>query len=102
MVSNSVVRNCDLKKKKKKKEVGEPPLTCSRIRSLLQEPMKSKAPQLHLEYRFYKLLGTHGEYHFRGITLEISRNKLDEFADTVERKKNVIRERIELFKAKVE
>ncbi|XP_057323278.1 casein kinase I isoform X23 [Microplitis mediator] len=23
------------------------------------EPMKSKAPQLHLEYRFYKLLGTH-------------------------------------------
>lgn len=24
--------------------------------------MKSKAPQLHLEYRFYKLLGTHGEY----------------------------------------
>lgn len=25
------------------------------------EPMKSKAPQLHLEYRFYKLLGTHGK-----------------------------------------
>ena len=24
--------------------------------------MKSKAPQLHLEYRFYKLLGTQGEY----------------------------------------
>lgn len=24
------------------------------------EPMKSKAPQLHLEYRFYKLLGSHG------------------------------------------
>ncbi|XP_043604124.1 casein kinase I isoform X3 [Bombus pyrosoma] len=23
------------------------------------EPMRSKAPQLHLEYRFYKLLGTH-------------------------------------------
>lgn len=22
--------------------------------------MKSKAPQLHLEYRFYKLLGSHG------------------------------------------
>jgi hypothetical protein len=28
---------------------------------LSQEPMKSKAPQLHLEYRFYKLLGSHGE-----------------------------------------
>lgn len=25
------------------------------------EPMKSKAPQLHLEYRFYKLLGSHGK-----------------------------------------
>ncbi|XP_037083391.1 casein kinase I-like isoform X3 [Pollicipes pollicipes] len=24
------------------------------------EPMKSKAPQLHLEYRFYRQLGTHG------------------------------------------
>lgn len=24
--------------------------------------MKSKTPQLHLEYRFYKLLGTQGEY----------------------------------------
>ncbi|EJW70232.1 hypothetical protein WUBG_18861, partial [Wuchereria bancrofti] len=23
------------------------------------EPLKSKAPQLHLEYRFYKLLGQH-------------------------------------------
>lgn len=23
--------------------------------------MKSKAPQLHLEYRFYKLLGSHGK-----------------------------------------
>ncbi|KAK6631330.1 Casein kinase I isoform gamma-3 [Polyplax serrata] len=32
------------------------------------EPMKSKAPQLHLEYRFYKLLGSHEGipkvYHF--------------------------------------
>ncbi|XP_026677196.1 casein kinase I [Diaphorina citri] len=26
-----------------------------------QEPMKSKAPQLHLEYRFYKLLGSHDD-----------------------------------------
>jgi len=38
------------------------------FRLLLQEPMKSKAPQLHLEYRFYKLLGTHGEYYFHTIT----------------------------------
>lgn len=30
--------------------------------AIKMEPMKSKAPQLHLEYRFYKLLGTHGEY----------------------------------------
>ena len=28
--------------------------------SAAQEPMKSKAPQLHLEYRFYRQLGTHG------------------------------------------
>jgi casein kinase 1, gamma len=25
------------------------------------EPMKTKAPQLHLEYRFYKLLGSQGQ-----------------------------------------
>ncbi|XP_023245021.1 casein kinase I isoform X2 [Copidosoma floridanum] len=30
--------------------------------AIKMEPMKSKAPQLHLEYRFYKLLGTHGKY----------------------------------------
>lgn len=29
------------------------------------EPMKSKAPQLHLEYRFYKLLGSHGKENMR-------------------------------------
>ncbi|XP_037292270.1 casein kinase I isoform X10 [Manduca sexta] len=29
--------------------------------AIKMEPMKSKAPQLHLEYRFYKLLGTHAE-----------------------------------------
>jgi hypothetical protein len=32
-----------------------------------QEPMKSKAPQLHLEYRFYKLLGSHGELKLCGV-----------------------------------
>ncbi|XP_053973663.1 casein kinase I isoform X8 [Hylaeus anthracinus] len=29
--------------------------------AIKMEPMRSKAPQLHLEYRFYKLLGTHVE-----------------------------------------
>ena len=28
------------------------------------EQMKTKAPQLHLEYRFYKLLGTNGESQY--------------------------------------
>lgn len=32
--------------------------------NILQEPMKAKAPQLHLEYRFYKVLGAHGELIF--------------------------------------
>ena len=34
----------------------------SNVFCLMQELMKSKAPQLHLEYRYYKVLGTHGEY----------------------------------------
>uniref|UniRef100_A0A336M2J2 non-specific serine/threonine protein kinase n=1 Tax=Culicoides sonorensis TaxID=179676 RepID=A0A336M2J2_CULSO len=29
--------------------------------AIKMEPMKSKAPQLHLEYRFYKLLGSHDD-----------------------------------------
>ena len=29
----------------------------------LQEPMRSRAPQLHLEYRFYKMLGQAGKQH---------------------------------------
>lgn len=29
--------------------------------STIQEPVKSRAPQLHLEYRFYKTLGTTGK-----------------------------------------
>lgn len=28
---------------------------------VMQEPVKSRAPQLHLEYRFYKSLGTTGK-----------------------------------------
>lgn len=31
--------------------------------AIKMEPMKSKAPQLHLEYRFYKLLGSHGKIY---------------------------------------
>lgn len=33
--------------------------------AIKMEPMKSKAPQLHLEYRFYKLLGSHGKLSLR-------------------------------------
>lgn len=32
--------------------------------AIKMEPMKAKAPQLHLEYRFYKLLGSHGMWLF--------------------------------------
>ncbi|XP_066597039.1 casein kinase I isoform X1 [Prorops nasuta] len=32
--------------------------------AIKMEPMKSKTPQLHLEYRFYKLLGTHASANF--------------------------------------
>ncbi|XP_045538693.1 casein kinase I isoform X8 [Papilio machaon] len=35
--------------------------------AIKMEPMKSKAPQLHLEYRFYKLLGTHAPSTAEGI-----------------------------------
>lgn len=42
------------------------------------ELMKSKAPQLHLEYRFYKILGSHGNY----ITLI---NKLFKYIDSFQR-----------------
>ncbi|XP_041451101.1 casein kinase I isoform X19 [Drosophila obscura] len=35
--------------------------------AIKMEPMKSKAPQLHLEYRFYKLLGSHAETAPDGI-----------------------------------
>ncbi|XP_032673483.1 casein kinase I isoform X3 [Odontomachus brunneus] len=36
--------------------------------AIKMEPMKSKAPQLHLEYRFYKLLGSHVyNTHIEGI-----------------------------------
>ncbi|MEJ1269709.1 casein kinase 1 gamma 2 [Cricetulus griseus] len=37
------------------------------------EPIKSRAPQLHLEYRFYKQLSTAGEAGTRGMSTEQSR-----------------------------
>lgn len=37
--------------------------------AIKMEPMKSKAPQLHLEYRFYKLLGSHGKSILEQFTL---------------------------------
>ena len=41
--------------------------------AIKMESMKSKAPQLHLEYRFYKLLGAHGKYiNFVSFVLSIS------------------------------
>lgn len=39
--------------------------------AIKMEPMKSKAPQLHLEYRFYKLLGSHGKKRSCDLTLLI-------------------------------
>jgi len=50
--------------------------------------MKSKAPQLHLEYRFYKLLGTHGEYHFYVVTFKTSRNKIEDINLQIQVKRN--------------
>jgi serine/threonine protein kinase len=35
--------------------------------AIKMEPMKSKAPQLHLEYRFYKFLGSHGNSYTVGL-----------------------------------
>lgn len=40
--------------------------------AIKMEPMKSKAPQLHLEYRFYKLLGSHGKICVVQFALEPS------------------------------
>lgn len=63
------------------------------------EPMKSKAPQLHLEYRFYKLLGNNGTlqgvpkvYYFgpcgkyNALVMELLGPSLEDLFDLCERK----------------
>ena len=39
---------------------------------ILQEPMKSRAPQLHLEYRFYRTLGNAGESDYVQVNHHLS------------------------------
>lgn len=50
-------------------------IQCFPLSLLFQEPIKSRAPQLHLEYRFYKQLGNSGERHRLCPGRDLSRSK---------------------------
>lgn len=58
--------------------------------SSVQEPVKSRAPQLHLEYRFYKTLGTTGKVTDvsaapRGVFVSLYDNDLTVLEDQLRR-----------------